>query len=156
MYSKKAVESANKGTEAAEEPTRSLTVSMPLGEFKWAITQRGFSVNRFVEDININLLVVFFCNWTNHCFLRLPRFFLKTWLLLSTWEVPAWLSLGCLACLKLEPDDQVSNEYAPFNGVEKKIRDVFFDKPIEVNLLSGYVVCSCCRHLFKEFLLGAK
>ena len=41
-YSKKAVESANKGTEAAEEPTRSLTVSMPLGEYKQAITQHIF------------------------------------------------------------------------------------------------------------------
>ena len=37
-YSKKAVESANKGTEAAEEPTGSLTVFMPLGGFKQAIT----------------------------------------------------------------------------------------------------------------------
>ena len=59
-YSKKALESANKGTEAAEEPTGSLTVSMPLGGLKWAITQRGFSVNRFVEDFNINLLAVNF------------------------------------------------------------------------------------------------
>ena len=46
-YGKKAVESANKGTEAAEEPAGSLTVSMPLGEFKWAITQRGLFVNEF-------------------------------------------------------------------------------------------------------------
>ena len=60
MYSKKAVESANKGTEAAEEPTGSLTVSMPLGEFNQAITQRGFSVNRFVVDFNINFLAVNF------------------------------------------------------------------------------------------------
>ena len=43
-YSKKAVESANKGTEAAEEPTGSLTISMPLEEFKQTITQRSFSV----------------------------------------------------------------------------------------------------------------
>ena len=55
-YSKKAAESANKGVEAAEEPTRSLTVSMPLGEFKQAITQRGFPVNRFVQEFNIKML----------------------------------------------------------------------------------------------------
>ena len=60
MYNKKAAESAKKGTEAAEELTKSLTVSMPLGEFKQAITQHGFYVNRFVESFNINLLVVNF------------------------------------------------------------------------------------------------
>ena len=36
MYSKKAVESANKGTEAAEEWTGSLAVSKPLVKFKQA------------------------------------------------------------------------------------------------------------------------
>ena len=41
-YSKKAVKSANKGTEAAEEPTGSLTVYMPLKEFKQPITQLSF------------------------------------------------------------------------------------------------------------------
>ena len=48
-YSKKAVESADKDTEAAEKPTGSLTVSMPPGEFKQAISQCGF-YNRFIED----------------------------------------------------------------------------------------------------------
>ena len=42
MYGKKMVESANKGTEAAEELAGSLMVFMPLGEFKWAITQCDF------------------------------------------------------------------------------------------------------------------
>ena len=40
-------------TEAAEEPTKLLTISMPLDLFKWAITQRGFSIEKFVEDFNI-------------------------------------------------------------------------------------------------------
>ena len=52
MYVSKAVESANKGTEAAEEPTRSLTVFMPLGKFIRAIAQRVFFVNRFFKDFN--------------------------------------------------------------------------------------------------------
>ena len=47
-------------TEAAEEPNELLTVSMPLGLFKQAITQRGLSVQKFVKDYNINLLAVNF------------------------------------------------------------------------------------------------
>ena len=37
-YGKKAVDGANNGTETAEEPTKLLTVSMPLAMFKQAIT----------------------------------------------------------------------------------------------------------------------
>ena len=47
-------------TEAAEEPTKLLTVSMPLGLFKRAITQCVLSVEKFVEDFNYNLLAVNF------------------------------------------------------------------------------------------------
>ena len=42
------------------------------------------------------------------------------------------VSCGCVACLKLKPDNQVEMNIASLNGVEKKIRDVFFDVPIEV------------------------
>ena len=41
MYEKKAVDSANNGTEADEEPTKLKTVPMPLAMFKQAIIQRG-------------------------------------------------------------------------------------------------------------------
>ena len=47
-------------TEAAEEPTKLLIVSMPLSLFKRAITQRGLLIKKFVEDFNINLLTVDF------------------------------------------------------------------------------------------------
>ena len=47
-------------TEAAEEPTKLLNVSMPLDLFKRAITQCGLSVNKFGEDFNFNLLVINF------------------------------------------------------------------------------------------------
>ena len=57
-YGKKAVDSANDGTETAEEPTKLLTVSMPIAMFKWAITQYGLSVSKFVKDFNIGLLAV--------------------------------------------------------------------------------------------------
>ena len=50
-YIKKVVEGANNSTETTEEPTELLTVSMPLAMFKWAITQRGLSVFKYVGDL---------------------------------------------------------------------------------------------------------
>ena len=47
-YGKKAVDGNVKSTEAAEEPNKLLTVSMPLGLFKQAITQCYLSVKKFV------------------------------------------------------------------------------------------------------------
>ena len=44
MYGKKVVDGANNSTEATEEPTKLLTVSMPLAMFKQAIAQRGLSL----------------------------------------------------------------------------------------------------------------
>ena len=49
MYGKKAVKSAKKGTEAAEEPTGSLTVSMPPGVFKRANSQHNFLLKGFLR-----------------------------------------------------------------------------------------------------------
>ena len=43
-FGKKIVDGANESTEATEEPTKLLTVSMPLAMFKQAITQSGLSV----------------------------------------------------------------------------------------------------------------
>ena len=43
-HGKKAVDGTVESTEAAEEPTKLLTVSMPLGLYKQAINQRGLSV----------------------------------------------------------------------------------------------------------------
>ena len=60
MYGKKVADSAIIGTEATEEPTKLLNVSMPLAMLKQAITQHGLSVLMFVEEININLLAVNF------------------------------------------------------------------------------------------------
>ena len=53
-YGKKVVDGANNSIEATEEPTKLLTVSMPLAMFKRAITQCGLSVSKFVKDFNIN------------------------------------------------------------------------------------------------------
>ena len=59
-YGKKVVDGANNSTEANEEPTKLLTVSMLLAMIKQAITQRGLSVSKFVKGFNINLLAVNF------------------------------------------------------------------------------------------------
>ena len=53
MYGKKAKDSTVYSTEAAEELTNLLTVSMPLDSFKQAIIKRGLSVKKFVKDFNI-------------------------------------------------------------------------------------------------------
>ena len=92
-YGKKAVDGTVESTEAAEEPNELLTVSMPLGLFKRAITQRGLSVEKFVKDFNINLLAVI-----SHGQMYLfspcpPRFSQRMLLLLLTLEVLVWLSL---------------------------------------------------------------
>ena len=93
MYGKKVVDSANNGTEAAEEPTKLLTVSMPLAMFKRAITQHGLSVSKFIKDFNINLLAVNYCGLMCPFSWYLPKFLLETLLLWLTQEVLVWLSL---------------------------------------------------------------
>ena len=57
MYGKKVVDGANNSTEATEEPTELLTVSMPLAMFKRVIAQCGLFVSKFVEDFNIIYLL---------------------------------------------------------------------------------------------------
>ena len=96
------MESANKDTEAAEEPTGSLTVSMLFGKFKRAITQCGFSVNRFVEHFNINLLAVNFL-WLDVPLLSTPaKIFSKNIAaVVDSGCSGVVVSCGCVACLKL-------------------------------------------------------
>ena len=48
-YGKKAVDGTVESTEAAEELTKALTVSMALGLFKWAIAQHGLSVGSLLK-----------------------------------------------------------------------------------------------------------
>ena len=44
------------------------------------------------------------------------------------------VSCGCVSCLGIKPDDLVEMNIASLNGVEKKLRSVFFDVPIKVGL----------------------
>ena len=76
-YGKKAVDGTVESTETAEEPNKLLTVSMPLGLFKRAITQRGLSVEKFVKDLNIDLLAVNFLMVRCTSSLRVRQNFLK-------------------------------------------------------------------------------
>ena len=64
-----------------------LNVSMPLAMFEWAIFQCGFSVSKFSEDFNINLLALNFL-WSDVPLFSIPaNFFLEMSLLLLTQEV---------------------------------------------------------------------
>ena len=150
------MESANKGTEAAEEPTGSLTVSMPHREFKRAITQCGFSANRFFEDFNINLLAVNFL-WLDVPLFSTPAniFSKNVVAVVNLGSSGVVVSCGCVACLKLETDNQVEMKVASLNGVEKKIRDVFSDVPIEVGQSLVTLPALIANGLFVDILLGA-
>ena len=68
-----------------------------------------------------------------HCFLCLLKIFSKNVVaVVNLGSSGVVVSYGCVARLKLEPENQVEMNIASLNRVEKKIRDVFFDVPIEV------------------------
>ena len=130
-YGKKVVDGAKDSTEATEEPTDMLTVSMPLAMFKRAITQRGLYVSKFVEDFNINLLAVNF-SWSDVPLLLVPakKISRNVVAVVDLGSSGVVVSCGCVSRLNLQPDDQVKMNIASLNGVEKKTRSVFFDVPI--------------------------
>ena len=101
-YGKKVVDGANNSTEATEEPTELLTVLMPLAVFKQAITQRGLSVSKFVEDFNINLLAVNFL-WSDVPLLSVPAkvFSRNAVAIVKLGSSGAVVSCGCVSCLNL-------------------------------------------------------
>ena len=108
MYCKNAVDCTVESTEAAEEPTKLLTVSMPLDLFKRAITQRGLSVLEFVKDLNINFLAENF-SWSDVPLLSVPaKIFSRNVIAIVNLESSGVVvSCSCVSCLNLQPDDQV-------------------------------------------------
>ena len=102
MYGKKVVDGANNSTEATEEPTKLLTISMPLAVFKRAITQRGLSVLKFVEDFNINLLAINF-SWSDVPLLSVPAkvFSRNVIAVVNLGSSGVVVSCGCVSCLNL-------------------------------------------------------
>ena len=75
---------------------------MPLAIFKWAITQRGLSVEKFVKDFNINLLAVNFL-WSDVPLLSvLAKIFLKNdVVIVNSGSSGVIVSCGCVSCLGL-------------------------------------------------------
>ena len=102
------MDGANNSTEATEEPTKLLTVSMPLAMFKWAITQRGLSVLKFVEDLSIYLLAVNFL-WSDVPLLSVlaKKFIRNVVANVGLGSSGVVVSCGCVSCLNLQPNDQV-------------------------------------------------
>ena len=83
---KKAVDGTVESIEAAEEPTKLPTVFMPLNLFKWAITQHGFFVEKFVRNFSINLLEFKFCGQMclfSQCLPSFSQIMSLTWLTLE-------------------------------------------------------------------------
>ena len=101
-YGKKVVDGANNSTEATEEPTKLLTISMPVAMFNWAITQRGLSVSKFVKDFNINLQAVNFL-WSDVPLLSVPAKVLSRNVvaILNSESSGVVVSCGCVFCLNL-------------------------------------------------------
>ena len=156
MYKKKAVDGTVESTEAAQEPNELLTVSMPLGLFKRAITQRGLSVKKFVEDFNINLLAVNFL-WSDvPLFSVSAKIFSKNVVaVVDSGSSGVVISCDCVSCLRLKPDDLVEMNIASLNGVEKKSRSVFFHVPIKVGNSLVSLPALVADGLFVDVLLGA-
>ena len=153
---KKAVDGTVESTEAAEEPNELLTVSMPLGLFKRAFTQRGLSVEKFVKDFNINLLAVNFL-WSDVPLLSVSaKIFSKNVVaVVDSGSSGVVISCGCVSRLGLKPDDLVEMNIASLNGVEKKSRSVFFDVPIKVGHSLVSLPTLVADGLFVDVLLGA-
>ena len=155
-YSKKAVDGTVESTEAAEEPTKLLTISMPLDLFKRAITQCNLSVKKFVKDYNNNLLAVNFL-WSEVPFLSVPtKIFSKNVVaVVNSGSSGVVVSCGCVSCLGLKPDDLVKMNIASLNGVEKNLNSVFFDVPIKVGSSLVRLPALVADGLFVDVFLDA-
>ena len=62
---------------------------------------------------------------------------------------------GFVACLKLNPDDQVEMNTASMKGVEKKIRVVFFIIPFEVGQSMAMLTSLVADSFIKYVIPGA-
>ena len=100
MYGKKAAGDERKGDEDAEESINKLMVSLLLKVFKRAITQHGFSTERFIESFNINLLAKNFL-WTDVALFSTPaKIFSKNVMaVIDSGSSGVVVSCGCVAQL---------------------------------------------------------
>ena len=65
------------------------------------------------------------------------------------------VSRGCVACLGIQPDDQVEMNIASLGGLGKKVREVFYEVPIKVGKLLVTLPAPVAEGLFVDVLLGA-
>ena len=65
------------------------------------------------------------------------------------------VSRGCVARLGIQPDDQVEMNIASLGGLEKKVREVFYEVPIEVGKSLVTLPALVAEGLFVDVLLGA-
>ena len=112
-YSKKAVVGTVESTEAAEEPTKLLTVSMPLYLFKRAIIKCGLSIEKFVKDLYFNLLAANFL-WLDVPLFSVPaKIFSKNVVaVVGSGSFGVFVSCSCVSCLGLKPENQMEMNIA--------------------------------------------
>ena len=110
---------------------------------------------RFVEDFYFNFLEFFFVVGHTTVFQPAKKISKNLVAVVNSGSSGVVVSCGCVACLKLEPDNQVEINIASLNGVEKKIRDVFFDVLIEVGQSLVTLPALVADGLFVDVLLGA-
>ena len=65
------------------------------------------------------------------------------------------MSCGCVTQLGTQLDDQVEINIASLGGLEKKVREVFYDVPIKVGKSLVTLPALVAEGLFVEVLLGA-
>ena len=114
------------------------------------------SINKFVEDFNINLLAFNFL-WSNVPLLSAPaKIFSKNAVaVVNSGSSGVAVSCGCVSCLGLKTVDKGEMNIASLNGVEKKLRSVFIDIPIKVRNSMVSLPALVADGLFVDVLLGA-
>ena len=152
----KTTEGDVEGIPNLDNPSKLISVSMPLEVFKRAVTQRGFSSERFVLDFNINLMAKNF-SWSDVALISIPaKIFSKNVLAcIDSGSSGIVISKGCMTRLNLVADENVELNIASLNGIEKKNREIFFDVPIEVGNSLVTLPALVADGLFVDVLLGA-
>ena len=113
-------------------------------------------MERFIESFNINLLAKNFL-WSDVALFSTPaKIFSKNVMaVIDSRSSGVVVSQGCVARLGIQPDDQVEMNIASLGGLEKKVREVFYEIPIEVGKSLVTLPALVAEGLFVDVLLGA-
>ena len=131
-------------------------ISLPLEVFKRAITQHGFSTERFVESLNINLLAKNF-SWSDVALISTPAKIFSKYVMAvnDSGSSGVVVSHGCVAHLGIQPDDQVEMNIASLGGLKKKVTEVLYEIAIEVGKLLVTLPALVAEGLFVGIILDA-